>query len=107
MRCVHLESGFLQPLKIRDTRVREEWLTRCEPASHPLRTNLRVVAKTKSDNEHHWETVQGPPRPLRPFLQMTPGSTHRRGMQADEQERAVGHFTGEFDHARSRRQQVH
>ena len=91
LRCVQLEPGFPEPLKFAtlDTR---EMVTRYEPASHPLRANLCVVAKTEGHHEHHRETVQRPPCPLRPFLQMTPGSARRRRMQADKQERAVGHF---------------
>ncbi len=70
MRLIKVEPSLPEPAEIRRARVREERLSRLEPATHPPRSNLIVGSEAERDDEHHRDVSQGSAGPPGPRLQM-------------------------------------
>jgi hypothetical protein len=57
VRWLELETGLLQPVKIRRARIGKKGLAWSEPASHPSRARLGG-SETERDDEHHRKAAQ-------------------------------------------------
>src|SRR5262245_18822492 len=89
VRFFEFKARFLEPTKIRCTRIVQKGLTYSEPAPHPSHPHVGVRSETESDHKYHRKAGQRAAGTSVTFLQMKTRGADGRGMETDHEKGAV------------------
>ena len=95
-----VDASLPQPVQVGSAGILEIGLVRPEPLLRKAPRSRAVFRYGGRGNKDCLEAVQGTSCPGRAHFKAAPGRLHRPGMEAHQQQGAVGHLSGQFHHPR-------